>query len=106
MPVMNLPIIANVLRLYSITLKSTRIHSSPGLSSDDNIVHTVTVDASGKPSIIGISYSSQLSPRCINAERPYNVRFSLRFRFLCIATNFMTNGILSDNIDLRHMNIQ
>ena len=95
MPVMNLPIIANVLRLYSITLKSTRIHSSPGLSSDDNIVHTVTVDASGKPSIIGISYSSQHSPHCFNAERPYNVQIQARIQIsLCCYKFFDQRNIV------------
>ena len=82
----NLLIIANFLRLYSVPLKFTSIHSSPGLSSTGTIwtiilCALIQLTASGGPSIIGTNYSSQLSPVASMLKGPATYRFRFRFRF-------------------------
>ena len=71
------------LRLYSVPLKFTNIHFSPGLSLTGTIwtvilCALIQLTASGGPSIIGTNYSSQLSPVASTLKGPATYRFRFR----------------------------
>ena len=92
----NLRTKVNVLRLSCAILKHTKTHSSSGLSSTGTIWATILcaqiqLTASGKPSIIGTSYSSQLSPVASTLKGPATyiiILFRFRFRELVPAFIF------------------